>query len=381
LNEDKVWVGLDLGLARTSVCVVDSHGVPLHEQECETKLGALKAVLAPFPAERIALIAVEAGSQTHIVRKLRSAGLPVVMFDARKASKFLAVRRNKTDAGDARGLADLARVGRNTVSHVHLKTRECEQLRGLLVMRKRLVMMRVAAENVLRSRLALYGRPFKAVYATGGVRKQVREQLATVRVEEGLDLQGDLQPLVDLCESLRAYLAALDRDLKKRARSDQVCRLLMGVPGVGPICALSFTSAIEDPGRFRAAADVGAYLGLVPRRYQSGAVSRTRGITKSGSRLTRTHLVTAATVFGTTAPDCALKRWYLALRGRAGSKRARVALARKLAVILLTLWKSGKGFELDPGEPKVPWRAVEIADQERPKVADAGSSAKGSDAG
>jgi transposase len=380
MNEDRIWVGLDLGLARTSVCVVDDDGVPLHELECETKLGALKDALAPFPMERIGLIAVEAGSDTHIVRKLRGAGFPVVMFDARKASKFLAVRRNKTDASDARGLADLARVGRNTVSQVYLKSRECEQLRGLLVMRNRLVMMRVAMENFLRSRLALYGRPFKAVSTAGGLRLQVQEQLADVRVEEGVDLRADLQPLVELCESLKVHLAALDRDLKKMARSDPVCRLLMGVPGVGPICALSFTSAVEDPGRFRAAADVGAYLGLVPRRYQSGSVSRTLGITKSGSRLTRTHLVTSATVFGTTAPDCALKRWYLALRGRAGSKRARVALARKLAVILLTLWKTGKGFELDPAEPEAPGLAVEISDQEPPTGADAGNPSKPSEA-
>ena len=359
MGEEQVWVGLDLGLTRTSVCVVDSHGVPVHEQECDTKLAALKGALAPFAVARIALVAVEAGNDTHIVRKLRGAGFPVVMFEAHKASKFLAVRRSKTDAGDARGLADLGRVGRNAVSEVYLKSRECEQLRGLLVMRNRLVIMRVAVENSLRSRLALYGRPFKAVSATGALREQMQAQLANVRVEEGIELGADLQPLVDLCESLRAYLAKLDRELKQRAKSDEVCRILMQVPGVGPICALSFYSAIEDPARFRAAADVAAYLGLVPRRYQSGAVSRTHGITKAGSKLTRTHLVTAATVFGTAAPDCALKRWYLALRERAGSRRARVALARKLAIILLTLWKTGRGFELDPARPASPAQAGE----------------------
>lgn len=351
MSEQQVWVGLDVGLTRTRVCVVDVHGVPLCEQECETHLAALREALAPFPMTSIALVAVEAGSGTHIVRKLRGAGFPVAMFEAHKASRFLALRRSKTDAGDARGLADLGRVGRNSVSQVYLKSRECEQLRGVLVMRARLVTMRVALENSLRSRLAVYGRPLKAVYAPNALREQVQAQLADVRVEEGVDLWADLQPLVDLCESVRSYLAKLDRDLKIRANSDQVGRLLMQVPGVGPICALSFYSAIEDPARFRAATDVAAYLGLVPRRYQSGAVSRVLGITKAGSKLTRTHLVTAATVFGTAAPDCALKRWYLALRERAGSKRARVALARKLAVILVTLWKSGRAFELDPARP------------------------------
>jgi transposase len=361
MNDEKLWVGLDLGLTQPRVCVIDSDGFALHEQDCGTSLAALKKTLSPFAIAQIGLIAVEAGSDTHIVRKLKGAGFPVVMFDAHKASKFLTVRRSKTDAGDARGLADLARVAHNTVSQVYLKSRECEQLRGLLVMRKRFVMMRVAAENLLRSRFALYGRRFRAKYGDGGLRKYVQAELADVRVEEGLDIWADFQPLVDVCDSLRAYLATLDRDIKRRADADPVCRLLMGVPGVGPICALSFYSAVEDPTRFKPAADVAAYLGLVPKRYQSGAVSRTLGITKAGSKLTRTHLVTAATVFATTAPDCPLKRWYFALRERAGSKRARVALARKLAVILLTMWKSGRGFELEPAVTHKPVQPREKA--------------------
>jgi transposase len=125
----------------------------------------------------------------------------------------------------------------------------------------------------------------------------------------------------------------------------------MEVPGVGPICALSFYSAVEDPSRFRRAGDVAAYLGLVPRRYQSGSTSRTFGITKTGSKLTRTHLVTAATSFGNTGPDCALKRWFLSLRERAGSRRARVALARELAVILLSMWKNDTAFVAEAPEP------------------------------
>lgn len=343
-----VWVGLDLGQAETHVSIVDADGSELLRQACETELTALKSVLAAFPRERIGLIAVEASNDTHIVRKLRGTGFPVAIFEARKASKFLALRRNKTDSSDARGLADLARLGRNTVSQVYLKSPACEQLRGQLVMRHRLLMMRIAAENALRSRLALYGRRLKPVYGLGLLRPQVEAQLAQLRMEDGVDLGDDLDSLVDVCESLRAYLKKLDRELTSRAKAHETCRLLMGVPGVGTICALSFYSAIEDPGRFRAASDVAAYLGLTPRRYQSGGTSRTLGITKSGNKLTRTHLVSAATVFGNTAPDCALKRWYLALRERAGSQRARIALARKLSVILLTMWKNGARFELDP---------------------------------
>lgn len=346
MSEAKIWIGLDLGLTRTSVCITDSEGIPLRERECDSNLVALKEALAGFSIDRIGGMAVEAGAGTHIVRKLRSAGFPVAMFEARKASKFLSLRRNKTDASDARGLADLARLGRHSVSQVHLKTTACQQIRSSLVVRKRFVMMRVAAEALLRSNLALHGRRLKPVYSRKGLRAQVKMEIAAVAREEGINLEPNLGALLSVCESLRAYVEKLDRDLADKAKSLEVCRLLMEVPGIGPVCALSFYSAIEDPTRFRVASDVGAYLGLIPRRYQSGAASRTRGITKTGSRLTRGHLVMAAAVFARTAPDCSLKSWYLALRERAGSKRARVALARKLAVILLAMWKDDAHFEL-----------------------------------
>jgi transposase len=122
----------------------------------------------------------------------------------------------------------------------------------------------------------------------------------------------------------------------------------MGVTGVGPICSLSFYSAIEDPCRFKRASDVAAYLGLVPRRHQSGEVSYTRGITKTGNTMTRTHLVNAALVFSSKGPDSDLKDWALALRERIGWQRARIALARKLAIVLLIMWRTGAEFEPRP---------------------------------
>ena len=218
-------------------------------------------------------------------------------------------------------------------------------------MRNRLVIMRVTAENALRSRLAMYGLPFKASHRPGGAREQVEALIAELSGYEQIDIRPEVAPLVDLCESLRTAVSKLNWDLEKRARSYEVCRLLMEVPGVGSISALSFYSAIEDPTRFERASDVAAYLGLTPRRYQSGQVSRTRGITKTGSKMTRTHLVNAAKVFGARAPDGALKDWYLSLRARAGPRRAHVALARKLAVILATIWRNGTHFEANPKRP------------------------------
>lgn len=351
MDDDTFWVGLDLGLTRTSVCIMNGQGFPLNEFECDSEVATLTEALAAVAIDRIGGIAVEAGTGTYIVRKLRGAGFPVVVFEARKAHKFLALRRNKSDASDARGLADLVRIGQNSVSQVHLKTDECQRLRSFLVVRQRFVLMKLAVEGVLRCNFALHGRRLESSHTRKALLRRTETIFASLRSEEGIDLEPDLAPLVMVCDSVRAYLEKSDRDLQAIASSHPVCRLLMEVPGVGPICALSFYSAIGDPNRFRVASHVGAYLGLVPRRYQSGAVSRTLGITKNGNRLTRSHLVMAAAVFARRAPDCPLKDWYLALRGRAGPKRARIALARKLAVILLAMWKQGTHFELDRTGP------------------------------
>jgi transposase len=350
MQSEERWVGLDLGLRWTHVCIIDDAGATTHEQTCETAVEEIVGALSAVPKHRIALIAAEAGSDTHVVRKLRQADFPVALFEARKSSKFLAIRRNKTDASDAHGLADLARIGRHTVSRVHLKSVECQRLRGQLSMRQKLVRLRVAAEGALRSRLRLYGRQLKKPHAPGMLRINVAAQVEQLKLLEGLDLEDELAPLVDVCESLRTYQRRLDRALEKQASEHPVCKQLMQVTGVGAICAISFYSAIEDPTRFDRTTEVAAYLGLVPRRFQSGDVSYTRGITKTGSKMTRTHLVNAALVFSTRGPDSELKAWAAALKERIGGRRARVALARKLSIILLTIWKQGTQFEPYPAK-------------------------------
>ena len=348
MDAHSVWIGIDLGLTQAHLCAVDSTGEMLHETECESSFGALTTALSAFPLQQIEAISVEAGNDTHIVRKLRSAGYPVKRFEARKASKFLEVRFNKSDRSDAKGIADLGRLGLNTVSEVHLKSPECERLRSQLVIRSKIISLCVKAENALRSRLAFYGLKYRSTDAAGGVRKQVLTQLENLLEQDGIDLFDELSPLVEICELLKAYINKLNRAAIEQAHSNAVCRRLMEVPGVGPICALSFYTAIDDPTRFKRACDVGPYLGLNPRRYQSGEVARTRKTKRIGSRLTRTHLYIAAGVFGTVAPDCALKQWYKAMRERSGSRRARIALARKLAIIMLTIWKRGSRFEPFP---------------------------------
>lgn len=279
---------------------------------------------------------------------IREANFPIALFESRKASKFLAVRRSKTDASDARGLADLARIGRQTVSQVYIKSLECEHLRGRLAMRQRLLKMRVAGELALRSRLAHYGVHLRPRHVPEQMREQIATHLKRLKAADGVDLEQDLMPLIDICDRLRRYVRSLDRGLEREAKEHPVCARLMGVYGIGPICSLSFYSAVENPARFKRATDVAAYLGLVPRRYQSGDTSYTKGITKTGSKMTRAHLVSAALVFSTRGPDSDLKQWAADLRKRIGNRRARVALARKLSILLLTIWKNGTEFEPHP---------------------------------
>lgn len=343
-TQPTAWAGLDLGLRKAHLCIVDDTGATAHESACESTFESVEAQLAAVPRETLRLIAVEPGCGVHLVRKLRAAGYPVAIFEARKASKFLAIRRSKTDSGDAHGLAELARLGGETFSQIHLKSVDCQLVRGQLAMRQKMVRLRLAAEGTIRSRLALYGRSMRRGSARGFLRTHVANELEKLNAEESVDLGEELLPVAEMCEALREYQRKLDKRMACEAETRPECRRLMEVSGVGPICALSFYSSIEDPTRFDRPSDVAAYLGLEPRRYQSGEVSRTRGITKSGDKLTRTHLVTAAMVFQRRAPDCALKDWHKALKERVGPKRARIALARKLAIVLLAMWKKDEPF-------------------------------------
>lgn len=345
---EKVWVGLDLGDERISLCVVDDAGQSLLERECSSEASEVEAALSAFASSAIGLIAVEAGTNRHLIRTLRNLGHPIAIFEARKASKFLAIRRSKTDASDARGLADLARLGRNTVSQVYLKSPELENLRAELALRQKLIGLRVAVEASLRSRLLGYGLRLPKPRSASGLRRNVEAAIASLGPDKSSEVAAHLQPLLSMAESLRLYLKSLDHALQQRAQETPVCERFMEIPGVGWVCALSFYTAIEDPNRFARPADVGAYLGLVPRRYQSGETSRTLGITKTGSKLTRQHLVTAAIVMRNRKVDCALRDWGLVLKDRIGAGRSRVAMARKLAVIMHCMWKSGDRFKRYP---------------------------------
>jgi transposase len=265
------------------------------------------------------------------------------MFEARQASKFLAIRRNKTDKNDARGLADIARLGRGSVSEVRVKTPECQRLRSTLVTRQKLVQLRTAIEGNMRSLFRLNGGKLNSSYSAAALRRNVSEELRRLRRSEKIDLSEEIEPLLALSAAVRGYIEDLNQRLSKRAEEDPVCQRFLEIPGVGPITALAFYSAVDDPHRFRRNADIGAYFGLVPRVRQSGqSLTRTR-ISKAGDRLTRTYLTSAAQHHLKTA-DSSLALWGADLSERLRKPGVYVALARKLAVTMLAIWKSGEHY-------------------------------------
>jgi transposase len=279
---------------------------------------------------------------------LRDDGFDLRVFETRRLNGFLGLRQNKTDLNDARGIAEATRIGLGIIPEVLVKSAKCQKLRSELVLRALLMQQRVAVTNAIRAVLRLNGGKIGAVSSGTALERLVTGEMLRLR-ENGVDLAELLTPALEIAVRLHRALEAGERRLMRLATASDVCRRFMSVPGVGPMCAISFYTAIADPNRFERNDDVGPYLGLVPRISQSGQTLRRGRISKMGNALTRTHLVAAAvSMMRQSEKDCALRRWALTIAVRAGKPKARIALARKLAVTLLAMWKSGEAFRPEP---------------------------------
>lgn len=323
----KQYVGLDVSQRETSVCVVDEDGKPVFQGQAKSDPGALAALLAKKApsAERIGF---ETGAMSSWRwHELRRVGLPVVCIDARHAHAALSARMNKSDENDARGLAELVRIG--WYREVAVKSESSQQARSLLITRSRLVKIRRDLENQIRAMLKECGLIFPRSIG-GQFRRRVEDMSG-----EGHILWPVLRPLLSVHEHVCAELEGLDRRVRQLAREDDTTRRLMTVPGIGVVTALTFRHTIDDPSRFPNATKVGAYLGLTPRRRQSGETDTNGHVSRWGDRLLRTYLFEAASVLmHRTKRSCALKAWGLRLAKRNGMKKAQVEMARKLAAIL-----------------------------------------------
>lgn len=344
----RFWVGLDVGMRTTAVCVLDADGGVAHQASMKSDATEIGRYLRKNFRSHVTLIGLETGSLSpHLAGKLRKQGFQVVVLDALQAHRILKIRRNKTDINDARGIAEIVRTGRDYLTEVYVRSSLSFEIRAYLIMRDRLVRQRRDTEAMIRGLVRVYGgRIEPGTESPATYRSRAVDQMCLIADSEGVDLRPRVLPLLDLCQRFYDEVQRIERELNLLATATPACRRFMEIPGVGTITALSFYSAIEDPSRFRRVDDVAAYLGLTPRVRQSGDSLTHGGISCMGNKMTRTHLVSAATVIlSNTKSFSTLKDWGLRLSKRIGFNKAKVAVARKLAIIMLSLWRDGTHFQ------------------------------------
>jgi transposase len=334
----KHCAGLDVSVKETAICIVDEAGKIMREAKVPTEPGAIIALLkaSGFQYTRVGL---EAGPMSQwLVSGLLAAGLPVVCAETRHMKAVLKAQQvNKSDRNDARGIAQMMRVG--LYKAVHVKTLTSQQERMLLTSRKLLSDKLQDIENELRGTLRNFGLKV-AVVSRGHFEARVRELVAGHP-----PLAAIIVPLLVVRRVLRQQLAVLHKMVLDQVRSDRLCRRLMTVPGVGPVVALTFRATVDQPQRFARSKAIGAHFGLTPRRFQSGETDYDGRISKCGDAMMRTALYEAAQVLLTRTQKWSwLKAWGMQVARRRGGKKAIVALARRLAVILHRMWTDGTEF-------------------------------------
>jgi transposase len=331
------FAGLDVSVKDTSVCIVDDTGKIVREVKVASEPDALLQVLRN-PAYRFKRIGLEAGPLSQwLFSALGEANLPVICVETRHMRAVLKAQINKTDRNDARGIAQMMRAG--LYRPVHVKTLRSQKLRMLLVHRKLLQSKSIAIENDLRCTLRNFGLKV-GVAGTTKFEARIKEL-----VENLPDLAALVEPLLVVRRVLREQIAVLHRRLLAIVRNDEVCRRLMTTPGVGPVVALTYRATIDVPARFRNSRAVGAVMGLTPCKYQSGQSDRTGAISKCGDEMLRVMLYEAAQILLMRSTKWSwLKAWAMQLARRRGIKKAIVALARRLAVIMHRIWVDGTEF-------------------------------------
>lgn len=331
------YAGIDVSLEQSSICVVDAAGRIVREAKVASEPEALVRFFGQLGVA-VTRIGLEAGPLSQWLHAgLTRAGYAVVLLETRQVKAALSAMIVKTDRKDARGIAQLLRMG--WFRPVHCKSPPAQEVRALLVGRKLLQGKLVDIELGIRGLLRGFGLKVGLV-SKGRFVARIRELVAGQPM-----LERVIEPMLRAREALRTEFHALHRAMLGIVRADGTCRRLMTVPGVGALVALTFTTAIDDPARFRRSRAIGAHFGLTPKKYQSGATDVTGGISKMGDSMVRAALYEAANVMLTRAGRFSiLKRWALEVAKRRGMRRAKVALARKLGCVLHRMWVDGSDF-------------------------------------
>jgi transposase len=331
------YVGIDVSLELSSVCILDAAGQIVKEAKVASEPEALTTFLTRLglPLTRIGLEAGPLSQWLHAA--LVKAGFETVLLETRHVKAALSAMIVKTDRRDARGIAQLLRMG--WFRPVHCKSAPAQEVRALLVARKQLQAKMRDVELSLRGLLRGFG------LKVGEISKgQYAARVRSLVVGHAM-LEQIAEAMLQAREALRTEFGKLHRTMLAIVRADEVCRRLMSVPGVGALVAVTFTSGVDAPERFARSRAVGAHFGLTPKKYQSGETDITGAVSRVGDVMVRTALYEAAHIMLTRAVRFStLKRWALEVARRRGMRRAKVALARKLAVILHRMWVEGTTF-------------------------------------
>ena len=331
------YVGLDVSQKLTAICVVDDTGRRVWRGQCTSDPDQIERAVRRHGGDQ-ARIGIETGPMTPwLVHELRGRGLDVTCLDARHARAALKMQVNKTDQNDAEGLAQIMRTG--WYRSVHVKSFDAHRTRALLGARAQLVGMTTRLSNHIRGVLKTFG------MLPGAMRGLPFDRRVEALLADRADVAPIVLPMLAAWRQLREQIAFFDKAVRVLVRSSPTCRHLMSVPGIGVLSVLAYVSMVEDPARFGRSRSVGAHLGLTPKQYQSGEIDRSGRISKCGDTLARTLMYEAAVVLMTRVKRaCGLKDWAQAIARRSGAGKARVALARKLSVILHSIWRSAEPF-------------------------------------
>jgi len=343
----KHYLGLDVSLKLTAICVVDQTGSVMREGVVDSDPETI-AEFVTSNAPSVVRIGLESGpTATWLWTELKQLGLPVICIDARHAKAVLKMQINKSDRNDAAGIARIMQTG--WFREVRVKDLDSHSVRALLASRALLVKIKRDLENQVRGLLKNLG------LVIGRAKLNVFAVRAEELIEGRPELMAAVRPLLAARHAIEQQVDDLDHKVMRLARNNAQVRRFMTAPGIGPITALCFLATIDDPTRFKRSRSVGAYVGLTTRRYASGEIDWTGRISKCGDKMLRSYLYEAANVLLTrVAKWSTLKSWGVRLAKRSGLRKAKVAVARKLAVILHRMWIEGTEFK---------WSSKEVANQ------------------
>lgn len=343
MNNDstRITIGMDLGDKHNHICVLTGGGEDLSDHRIANTPAAVAEFFGGFGSPDRVTVAIETGTHSPwVCHVLQDMGLHVLVANARKTSLIYSTTV-KTDVRDARMLARMARFEpellfaiqpRNRRSQAHLAVPRARN--GLVKSRAQLIIMVRGLVKSSGGRLPACSAPSFHAKAAGHVPEELRPAV---------------EPVLDAIATLTARIGDFERQVRDLCRSMPETERLMQVAGVGPLTALTFVLTVENPQRFVHNRDIGPYLGLAPGKDQSGDSDVPKSITKAGDGRMRHLLVEAASyILGPFGPDCDLRRHGMKIAERGGKvakKKARVAVARKLAVMLLSLWKTGSDYE------------------------------------